>query len=256
MRWYSKVIIGGIFLISLPAGLLAQTNICQASSPTVPAESRAELARVQAEERSRQEMARANWTATILPVTNLFTANSFQALCIFGIEVSPQPAQRVIAIRAPKELMPAIAEAFKRLDVPAPPLPVMKSVELTAYVLVMADVAEPGLMPIPAELQAVANQLKSVLPAGTVYLADTVVARGIDRQFVRVNGGTSLGATVNVREGTPPVVRLDNLAVQTNSADFQTNIDIPVGIQVVVGKATSREKKKPVVLVITAKLLN
>jgi hypothetical protein len=250
---HSRILAAVAFLMFIPAVSMAQSDLCTPSLPSVPNEAKAEQLRIQAQERMSREVERRDWEVKMITVKNAVPDRNLNALCIFRIEVVSQPALRLVQVRAPKELMAAVEDALKRLDVPPPPLPAVKSVELTAYVLVMADAPEPGLMPLPTELQSVANQVKNILPGGTLYLADTVVARGVDNQRLSINGGTSLSASVSVREN---LVRLDNLSVETNTANFQTSIDIPVGTQVVVGKATSREKKKPVILVITAKLLN
>ena len=100
------------------------------------------------------------------------------------------------------------------------------------------------------------TQLKSLLPNGNVYLADTIVTRGTAGNIVSVQGESMMNAMIQVREGTPSVVRLDNFNVRTNNASFNTSVDVPVGTQVVVGKATSSDsKKRAVILVMTAKLL-
>ena len=150
--------------------------------------------------------------------------------------------------------MSAIEDALKRLDVPPPPPLVRKMVELTGYVLIVADTAEPGLMPLPSSLESVGNQLKSLLPNGNLYLADTIVARGSDR--VSVRGSTTLDTSLTVRDGAPPVIALTNFSVQASGAQFTTTVDIPIGVQVVVGKATTTgDRKRAVVLVMTAKLI-
>jgi hypothetical protein len=259
MRWYPKVALAGILAVSLSPVVSAQSNICEEPLGPVPNENQARMQflELQARERARLAMERVNWTASIVPVKYATSANSLKPLCIFGIEVVPQPAMKLVALRAPKELMPAIEEALKRLDVPAP---IAKGIELTAYVVVAADSPEQGTQPLPATLQAVANQLKGILPAGNLYLADTVVARGIDGQGLRVNGVTDLMVTATIREGADPVIHLERLNVSTNNATFNTSLDVPVGAQVVVGKATAQPfgntPKRAVVLVITARVLN
>jgi len=236
----------------------AQSNICQTPTPNVPNEARAELLRIQAEERARQEAARVTWTANIIPLKNVVSADSLRVLCIFGIEVAPQAAQRLVAVRAPKELMPAVEEALKRLDIPQP---VAKNVEITGYLLLVSEESEPTLMPVPASLQGVVTQLKSILPNGNIYLADTVVMRGTVGNSITVSGNTTLTANaIGLRDGTPPTVRLEGFQGIAGNARFNTAVEIPVGSQVVVGKATATppgtNKSKAVVLVMTAKLLD
>lgn len=255
MRRCRELIFCAILVCLLSPALFAQSDICEESTPFVPNEQRVQLLQLQAEERARRAAERANWSASILPVKYATSANSLKPLCIFGIEVVPQPAIKLVAVRAPKELMPAIEEALKRLDVP---LPVAKSVELTAYVLVISDAPQQGLQPVPSALQPAVAQLKSILPGGTLYLADTAVARGIDGYGLDFRGMTNIMTpALTIREGADPVVHLERLNVTTNGASFSTSVDVPVGGQVVVGKATAiTDKRNPVVLVMTARILD
>jgi hypothetical protein len=263
MRTCLKNALFAILIGSLSPALFAQSDICEPPMPSVPQELRGQLLQLQAEERARRAAERSSWVASILPVKYATSTNSLRPLCIFGIEVAPQPTMKLVGIRAPKELMPAIEEALKRLDVA---LPVAKSIELTAYILVVAETPLPGLQPIPATLQSVANQLKSILPNGTLYLADTAVGRGIEGQTLHVTGTTNMTTTPTIREGADPVVHLERLNVSTDryfqaspayGAAFATNVDVPVGGQVVVGKATATsDKRNPVVLVMTARILD
>jgi hypothetical protein len=255
MRRLLRVVLFVVLISSLTPALFAQSDVCEPPTQSVSNEQRVQLLQLQAEERARRAAERANWVASILPVKYATSANSLRPLCIFGIEVVPQPTMKLVAIRAPKELMPAIEEALKRLDVP---LPVPKSVELTAYVLVVSDTPQQGLQPVPSALQPAVNQLKNILPGGTLYLADTAVARGIDGYAVDFRGQTNIYAALTVREGADPVIHLERLNVMTVGAGFSTNVDVPIGSHVVVGKATAVQgaDRKAVVLVMTAKILD
>jgi hypothetical protein len=264
MRWYLRIILGGLFVAVTPIASMAQNDICASGRIEQSDQARAEQLRIQAGERA----ARLSWDIKMIPVKNPINErnNNFNALCIFRIEVVLQPVLKVVQVRAPKELMAAIEEAIKTIDVPPPPPApvnppyVQKSVEITAYVLVAAERAvDPSWMPIPQALASVANQLKAILPNETLFLADTVVARGTENGKLGVSGGTSFEGTLTIRDGgaAGQVVRLGGLNVSSNGSGFNTSIDIPVGTQVVVGKASSTlAPRKAVVLVITAKLLN
>jgi hypothetical protein len=198
-------------------------------------------------------------------VKNITPANNpLGALCIFRVEVVFQSALRIVQVRAPKELMPEIEEAIKRLDVPPPPAILTKGVELTGYVVVAMEPADPLLMPLPKALEPVANQLKSILPNATLLLSDTFVARGVDRSNLSVQGNTSLYGSSSIRDGNSgPVIRIDNLNVQTRNpngesqATFQTSVEVPVGTFVVIGKATPQRQGavKAVILVINGRIL-
>jgi hypothetical protein len=271
MCWCFRISLAGILMASLSLTLFSQANICQAPPPSVPPEMKMQLLQLQAEERARDAAERATWTANILPVKYATSENTLKPLCIFGIEVVPQPAMKLVAIRAPKELMPAIEEAIKRLDVPVQPA---KSVELTGYVIFATDVQAAGTEALPNELQPVANQLKNILPGKTLSLADRVLLRGIDGQRVNVTGKTEVQAVVSIREGSgTPFVHLDNLYVNIGQgalgprlASFNTNVDVPVGTNVVIGQVTpaptpvpaggSPTQPKAVILVMTAKIVN
>lgn len=254
MSWYSRTLTVASFLVFIPAISVAQSDLCLKSLPPVPNEAKAEQLRIQAQEKKDRELERRSWEVKMITVKNAVPDRNLNALCIFRIEVVSQPALRLVQIRAPKELMPTIEAALKGLDVPPPAPLVRRVVELTGYVLVVSEVADPSLMPLPASLQPVATQLKNLLPNGNVYLADTVVARGTER--VSINGGTRLDTSFAVRDGTPPVVALSNLIVVTSGTSFNTSVDVPVGTQVIVGKATSTDSaRRAVVFVMTAKLI-
>jgi hypothetical protein len=260
MRWYSKIILGGLLSGAFATSALAQ-DICASTNREATDLARAEQLRIQAAEQA----ARQNWEIKMFPVKNFSggggQGSNYSALCIFRIEVVLQPRLNLVQVRAPKELMSAIGEAIKTVDVPPPPPApvappyVAKSVEITAYVLVSSDTADPSWMPIPAEVQSAANQLKTLLPNNMLYLADTVVVRGTEGGDIGLEGATDFQAKVQMtRSYTPSSITLQNLRVVSNGGTFNTTIDIPLGTQVVVGKA-SVNSRKVVVLVLTAKFL-
>lgn len=259
MRWISRGLGSGLLLITVCAPAIAQSDVCISELPSYSEQSRVEAMKIEAVERAQREIERRSWEVKMFPVKNEIPTANLRALCIFRVEVVPQPSLKLVQVRAPKELMPAIEDALKRFDVPPP---TRKGVEVTAYILVVADVQEAGLMPLPKELEPVQKQLKDVLPRGNLYLADTIMARGADGLTVGVNRGTftsdivSLEARINIREGN--VVRLDNLSIQARNAKFETSLDVPQGAQVVVGKGTSLHAKNNgvVILTMTARVLD
>ena len=259
MRWLMAGLVTGLALIGASEPAIAQSDVCVASPSTYNSNERVEAMKIEAMERAEREVVRKNWEVRMFSVKNDIPTQNLRALCIFRVEVVPQSLLKVVQVRAPKELMAAIEDAMKRLDVPPPP---RRGVELTAYVLVVAESPEPGLMPLPPQLEPVQKQLKDVLPRGNLYLADTMIARGADGLNVGINRGistndiVSLDARVTIRDGN--VVRLDNLQVQARNAKFETNLDVPQGAQVVVGKGTSLHAKNNgvVILTMTARILD
>ena len=255
-----------ILFIVLPSAAFAQSDLCIQPLPSVPNEARAEQLRIDAAERAQREVERRGWAVKMFQVKNITPANNpLGALCIFRVEVVFQSGLRMVQVRAPKELMPEIEEAIKKLDVPPPPAVLTKGIELTGYVVVAMEPPDSQVQPLPKTLEPVANQLKSILPNATLFLADTFVARGVDRSNLSVQGSTSLYGTSSIRDGSNgPVIRLDNLNVQTRNpngesqANFQTSVEVPVGALVVIGKATPQRQGavKAVILVINGRILD
>jgi hypothetical protein len=210
-----------------------------------------------------------------------------QVLSVFGAQINPSPQLHVLSVRAPKEIMPAIADAIQRLDVPPPPPPQpapSKSVELTIYVINAAD--QPDGAPLPAPLQPVINQLRTVLSYKAFQVVDTQVIRGMNGRQVQSSGhmpfvpkALSVGietpppsiyqfnTTFRVR-GTDkePVVFLEGMKFGVQVPNFQSgawqyynvginsDVEIPRGQQVVVGKTTIGERA--LILVMSAKVLD
>ena len=184
MRMPGTASMTALLLLLLPAVGSAQSDLCIPSLPSVPSEAKAEQLRIDAAERAQREMDRKAWDVRMFTLKNALTNEALRALCIFRIEVVNQPALHLLQIRSPKspELMAAIEDAVKRLDVPPTPPPVSKGIELTGFVVVAMDPVDPQMLPLPAALQPVAAQLKSILPNGALALADTFVVRGVERQ--------------------------------------------------------------------------
>jgi len=266
MRIHSKILFAAFLSAALPALVLAQSDLCLPSvdgSSAVPAELRVEQLKIQSQQKNAQDAERRDWQVVMVPVKNSISNSTLRTLCIFRIEVVPQ-TPGFIALRVPKDtaMLDAIKDAVKMMDVPPPPQSApapVKTVELTAYILAASSSSEvqAGWMPLPRELQAVANQLKSVFPNETLYLVDTVLGRGFDRTRMSLKGGTMIETQINIRDGNPPLIRLDNLVVGVLGATFATSLEVPVGAQVVVGKTSSTvDSKKSIVVVMSGKILN
>lgn len=180
---------------------------------------------------------------------------------------------RFLTVRAPKEIMPAIEEAIKRLDV----LSVTKAAELTAFVLMASNDAAASST-IPPALQPVVNQLKSVLAYKNFQLIDTLIARGSDGRAVDLTGvimipgapastGYSMQGSLHINSSDEknPVLQINGLifsmrvteqsspggGMQIRDLRISTNVDVPAGKQVVVGKTTFNDKA--FILVLSAK---
>jgi hypothetical protein len=269
MSRFQKILFNALFVLVAPTAAFAQ-DLCIPPLPSVPSEARAEQLRIDAAERVQREADRRGWEVKMFTVKNAVSNETLRALCIFRVEVVNQPALRLVQVRAPKELMTAVEDAVKRLDVPPsppPPGPVQRGIELTGYVVFAMEPRDPQLQPIPNELQPVANELKSILPSGTLVLADTFVVRGLERENVSVSGNTYFQANLRISQASAgPVITISNMNMTVRDAGggnniggIQTNVDVPVGTQVVIGKSTPMNKQgavKAVILVISGKILN
>ena len=200
-------------------------------------------------------------------------------LAPFG-PVITNPEMKALTITALKESFPAIEEIIHRLDVPA------RNIEVTIYLL--SALGTPSAGAIPAELESVVKQLKSMFSYKSYQLIDTELIR------VRAGEGGEVSGIINgvpAIEGARPVsqikfksatfstdergvtIRIDLLRlgvkVPTVSGSnggqkqylyidtgISTDVDIREGQKVVVGKANMDGTDRASIVVLTAKVVN
>jgi len=230
-----------------------------------------ERLRIQAEELARQEVEQRDWETKLFQIRYVDPNELRSALSMFRSNISYSGGGlRVLSVRAPKEIMPAIEDAIKRLDVPMP----RKEAELTIYVLLASDQASSA--PLPASLQPVLNQLKNVLSYKGYQLVDTLITRGRDSNTTTLNGTLPVEHApfpgnvlyefrTTFRLLNPDAkdtsLRLENMRFALNVPinpqgstailTISTDVEIPRGQQVVVGKATYNDRA--FILVMNAK---
>jgi hypothetical protein len=206
-----------------------------------------------------------------------------QLVAIFGASVKPDFDLRALAVAASAEVMPAIEEAIKRLDVPAPPPPVSpppRNVELTAYYVLGGDAENPATEPIPKDLDNVVAQLKNTFPFKEYRLLDALTLRirsgggadttgspgtrgsGVITTAFRVNSATVSpdGATVRI-DRIKASVRMP-FPAPTSPAQFtysdlglSTDADVMEGQKVVIGRL-GVGRDQALFLVLTARVVN
>ena len=227
----------------------------------------AERYRLELAERARQEAEQREWETKIFQIKYVDPNELSRVLSMFRGQISYSGgALRVLSVRAPKEIMPAIEDAIKRLDVPAP----RKDAELTVFVLLASDQADAS-NPVPATLQPVVNQLKNVFAYKSYQLVDTLIMRATGSPTpVSLKGTLSLGQTSGYYgfttrfrfespDGKAQVLRLYEMRFSYQPPSqlelvVSADVDIPQGQQVVVGKATMGDKA--LILVMTSKFSN
>jgi hypothetical protein len=257
------------FLIAL---LMSAMTVATATAQNpAPQQNDAEKLRVQYAEQARREAEQRDWEAKIFQIKYADAGQLQRALAVFRGEIK-FAGGRLLTVSAPKEIMPAIEDAIKRLDVPSP----SKNAELTAFVLMASNEsnADTG---VTAGLQPVVNQLRGVLAYKNFQLLDTLIARGSDQHTITLRGTLTVAGppmpttytmtglfSIDDRNDKAPLLQVKNMhfdlsvPVDIPGGGFQyqqigvdTDVDIPRGQQIVVGKATYGAKA--FILVMTAK---
>ena len=188
-----------------------------------------------------------------------------------------------LVLSGPKETVAAFEEIIKQLDVP----PVAQSnVEIDAYMVVASAHAD-GHNPIPADLEPVVAQLKGLLSYKSFRLLDSFVLRARSGERGENSGSVEPSSPapegvkisyhfefnkVRVDKGeTARLVRFDNLRLDINApvgintkgevrwsgASIHTDVDVPEGKKVVIGKTSGIEgADSALILVISAKVVD
>jgi hypothetical protein len=188
-----------------------------------------------------------------------------------------------LVLSGPKETVAAFEEIIKQLDVP----PVAPSnVEIDAYMVVASAHAD-GHNPIPADLEPVVAQLKGLLSYKSFRLLDSFVLRarsgerGENTGSVEPSSPAPQGVKIRYqfdfnkvrvdRGETARLVRFDGLRldvsvpvgldskgeVHWSGAGIHTDVDVPEGKKVVIGKTSGIEgADSALILVISAKVVD
>jgi len=188
-----------------------------------------------------------------------------------------------IILSGAKDAVTGFEEMIKQLDVPQP---AKNNVETTVYMIIATShAANPA--PIPAELDPVIAQLKNLFAYKGFRLLDSFVLRsrsgerGENTGFVPPNSAAPDGAKITYHfqfarvhvDGSDPsrLVRFDGLELGLHvptganakgettysSAGIRTDVDVPEGKKIVVGKTSAVEgSDSALILVISAKVVD
>jgi hypothetical protein len=235
------------------------------NKPQTSPEAELERYRLEMAERARQEAEQKDWITRIFEIKYAQPYVLRQALSMFRATFNPDPNSRILAVRAPKEIMPAIEDALKRLDIPTP----RRDAELTAYILMASD--QPDTATLPSNLQPVIGELRKILMYKGYQLLDTLLTRGGEGRDISLAGALppliSPGGNTTYQvagrlgvdsDGKVPVLRISNLRFSLSAPGVQvginTDVEIPQGQQIVVGKTTFVDRA--VILVMSARFPN
>lgn len=179
-------------------------------------------------------------------------------LGVFNVGANANRDMKAISVSGTPESVTAYEEAVRRLDVP-PPAP--RNIELTAYILEASQ--QPEAATLPAELEGVARQLKSVFAFQGLRLLDTAVIRTREGQGASASGHMPYGTVQtapytlefqSARFTDERLIRIDRLSMHAaGTRPFNTALDFKEGQKVVVGKSGIEGAQKALILVITGK---
>ena len=105
-------------------------------------------------------------------------------LAVFGVNLQPNQEMHTLAVGAPADVMAAIENAVKTLDVPSS---APRNVELTVYFVIGADMETQYGGPMPKDLESVVGALKTTFPFKEYRLMDVMNLRTRTGQRVDLN---------------------------------------------------------------------
>src|SRR5690242_13291234 len=164
-----------------------------------------------------------------------------QLLSIFGVQRSPNSTLHALAVSGSPDVMPAVEDAIKRLDVPAA---AAQNVELNVYYLIGGDADITSGGPVPKELDSVVAQLRNSFAFKTYRLMDTLTLRTRTRHGADPSGppgtvapnGPVISPQFRMKSttlsGEGPTVRIDGLkaGVRMPVAGGNTSPPAPGGL--------------------------
>lgn len=201
-------------------------------------------------------------------------------LTVFGANVTPNVLLHALAVVTSPEIMPAIEDAIKRLDVPTQPPPEPKNIELTAYFVIGGDSETVAGSAPPKDLDSVVTQLRNSFPFKNYRVMDVLTLRTremLPADSTGTPGGLASGlpdSSTSFRIRSAQVngnsVRLDGMkasarvampAGQGPSTNYQfqnlaldADVDVKEGQKVVVGRLSIHDQA--LFLVLTAHVVN
>jgi hypothetical protein len=218
-----------------------------------------------------------NWPVKMFQVKYANVGQLASVFNAFGAVINADNNLKVLTVRAPQEVLVAIEEAIKRLDVAQSPA---KNISLEAYFLIAS--MQGSAESVPPDLESVVQQLKSIFKYRGFRLLATSSLRTRDGKGGETNGVLpslvagglptnyyfQVGSSTITADFKERVIRIDDMRLhlvvqiktsetnwQTQEAKINTSIDIREGQKVVVGKANIDNADDALILVLTAKVI-
>lgn len=211
------------------------------------------------------------WPTRVYSIRYVDYRYIWNLLSPIGVQVAGEPNLNAISVRGPSSTLAAVDDIVKRFDIPgnAP-----KNIDLTVYVVLGSSEGDEA---VPAAVRGVIDQLRNVMTYKTYRVVDTIIARGTEGSSIQTSGAIAKlaetdknQATYDFRltgrvagEGADETIHLENLRFtlsvitmdgQPQALNIGTSLDVKKGQQVVVGKATMRDRA--VILVLSGKVVD
>lgn len=218
----------------------------------------------------------------IIPVKNVDAnrlANKIGELTLANISgpsgLRMTTVQNNIVLSGPDDAVAAAEQLIKALDVAEPKL---RTIEVAGYIVLgMQQAGDGGAM--PADLDPVLKQFRSLLSYKNFRVLDTIILRGKENSYMSSDGflalpgsaGATADFTVQHPGVTDDIVHLKNLAltvhipttrvndkghVITTDVRIATDADVKAGQKVAIGKASVDSAGDALILVISAKVVD
>ena len=220
----------------------------------------------------------------LIPVRYVNTNHLQGLLSVPGVSIKADEGMHVLAVYGRPDAVSTIEEMVKKLDV-APVTPPRAGFELTGYMLSGSNEAAAGRADdIPADLAAAVKQLHTLFSYKRFRLIESFILRGRDQSGENVVNDNSTSGILpgtaseysvhfnqaTVSRGSPSVVHLKTLSLGVSTptpnrdkdgrtvyrhAGFRTDVDVPEGQKIVVGKSNVNGGEDSLILVLTAKVI-
>jgi hypothetical protein len=227
----------------------------------------------------------------IVPITTGDTTQIFMTVAnvMASMPIKIQMYQNTLVLNGTQESVTSAEQLIKNLMSAAPR---ERNIEITGYII-LASVdwkseqghnlpAGGGVANMPADLDPVLKQFRSLLNYKAFHVLDTIILRGRENSIMTSSGFLavpgvpgSTGATVEFRVQRPSVtedvvhlkdlnlnVRIpttnvnDKGAVYSNEVRISTDADVKAGQKVAIGKASVDANGDALILVVSAKVVD
>jgi hypothetical protein len=214
----------------------------------------------------------------IVPITTGDTGQIFNTVSnvLATMPVRIHAYQNTIVLNGSAEAVAAAEQLIKNLMTSAPR---ERNIEITGYIILATTQAGDGSANMPADLDPVLKQFRSLLNYKSFRVLDTVILRGKENSgmgssgFLAVPGAAGAMADFKVERPsvTDDVVHLKklNLMVRipttrvntngdviTNYVTISTDADVKAGQKVAIGKASVDANGDALILVVSAKVVD